>query len=118
KRLADQAGFRYVYDSQTRQYAHPSGVIVLTPKAKISLRLWGEIGCERTARRACCSKGREIVVNHLAGLSALLPLQSHHREIRRADPGDLARRQPGICCSNRVVGFFGGASISRRERAN
>ncbi len=41
KRLADQAGFRYVYDSQTRQYAHPSGVIVLTPKAKISRYVFG-----------------------------------------------------------------------------
>jgi protein SCO1/2 len=39
--LADQAGFRYVYDSQTRQYAHPSGVIVLTPEGKISRYVFG-----------------------------------------------------------------------------
>jgi protein SCO1/2 len=39
--LTDQAGFRYVYDSQTRQYAHPSGVIVLTPKGKISRYVFG-----------------------------------------------------------------------------
>jgi protein SCO1 len=40
-RLADQAGFRYVYDPQARQYAHPSGVIVLTPKGKISRYVFG-----------------------------------------------------------------------------
>jgi protein SCO1/2 len=39
--LADQAGFHYAYDSQTRQYAHPSGVIVLTPKGKISRYAFG-----------------------------------------------------------------------------
>ena len=39
--LADQAGFRYAYDPQTHQYAHPSGVIVLTPKGKISRYVFG-----------------------------------------------------------------------------
>jgi protein SCO1/2 len=39
--LANQAGFHYVYDPQTRQYAHPSGVIVLTPKGKISRYVFG-----------------------------------------------------------------------------
>jgi protein SCO1 len=39
--LAHQTGFRYVYDSQTRQYAHPSGVVVLTPKGKISRYVFG-----------------------------------------------------------------------------
>ncbi|HEU0275484.1 MAG TPA: SCO family protein [Candidatus Udaeobacter sp.] len=40
-RLADQTGFRYVYDPQTRQYAHPSGAIVLTPEGKISRYVFG-----------------------------------------------------------------------------
>jgi protein SCO1/2 len=39
--LAAQAGFRYAYDTQTHQYAHPSGVIVLTPKGKISRYVFG-----------------------------------------------------------------------------
>ena len=39
--LADQAGFRYAYDPQTHQYAHPSGVIVLTPKGKIARYVFG-----------------------------------------------------------------------------
>ncbi len=39
--LADQVGFRYVYDPQIRQYAHPNGVIVLTPKGKISRYVFG-----------------------------------------------------------------------------
>jgi protein SCO1 len=39
--LADQAGFRYAYDPQTHQYAHPSGVMVLTPTGKISRYVFG-----------------------------------------------------------------------------
>jgi protein SCO1 len=39
--LANQAGFRYAYDSQTRQYAHPSGVIILTPKGTIARYVFG-----------------------------------------------------------------------------
>ena len=29
--LADVVGFRYVYDKETRQYAHAAGIMVLTP---------------------------------------------------------------------------------------
>jgi protein SCO1/2 len=39
--LTDQTGFRYAYDPQSRQYAHPSGVIVLTPEGKISHYVFG-----------------------------------------------------------------------------
>jgi protein SCO1/2 len=39
--LAGQAGFHYAYDPETRQYAHPSGVIVLTPTGKISRYVFG-----------------------------------------------------------------------------
>ena len=30
-RIADELGYRFVYDPETRQYAHPSGIVVLTP---------------------------------------------------------------------------------------
>src|ERR1043165_4788969 len=39
--LADEVGFRYAYDPQIRQYAHPSGVVVLTPNGKISRYVFG-----------------------------------------------------------------------------
>ena len=34
--LTCEAGFHFAYDSQSNEYAHPSGVIVLTPDGKIS----------------------------------------------------------------------------------
>ena len=39
--LADEVGYRYAYDPETKQYAHPSGVIVLTPEGKISRYIFG-----------------------------------------------------------------------------
>jgi len=40
-RLTKAAGFRYVWDQQTSQFAHPSGVIVLTPEGRLSRYLFG-----------------------------------------------------------------------------
>ena len=41
KRLADEVGFQYAYDSESRQYAHPSGLIILTPQGKIARYFFG-----------------------------------------------------------------------------
>jgi protein SCO1/2 len=40
-RLTKAAGFRYAWDAATKQYAHPSGVIVLTPDGRLSKYLFG-----------------------------------------------------------------------------
>lgn len=50
--LADQTGFRYAYDPETRQYAHPSAVIVLTPEGKISRYIFGATFDARELRDA------------------------------------------------------------------
>lgn len=36
RRVATASGFHYAYDPASRQYAHPSGFIVLTPAGKVS----------------------------------------------------------------------------------
>jgi protein SCO1/2 len=35
-KLADAVGYHYVYDAKTDQYAHPDGVIMMTPEGKIA----------------------------------------------------------------------------------
>jgi protein SCO1 len=40
-RLAHAAGFRYVWDKETKQFAHPTGVIVLTPDGRLARYLFG-----------------------------------------------------------------------------
>jgi protein SCO1/2 len=41
KRVTKAAGFRYVWDEQTQQFAHPTGVIVTTPDARFARYLFG-----------------------------------------------------------------------------
>jgi protein SCO1/2 len=41
KRLADAVGFRYFYDDKKGEYAHASGIMVLTPDGKVSRYFYG-----------------------------------------------------------------------------
>jgi protein SCO1 len=41
KRVANAAGFRYVWDEQTQQYAHPTGIIIVTPDGRPARYLFG-----------------------------------------------------------------------------
>jgi protein SCO1/2 len=40
-RLAREIGFHYAYDPERKQYAHPSGIVVLTPSGAISHYCFG-----------------------------------------------------------------------------
>jgi protein SCO1/2 len=40
-RLTKAVGFRYAWDERTKQWAHPSGVVTLTPQGRISHYLFG-----------------------------------------------------------------------------
>jgi protein SCO1 len=41
QRLADAVGFEYAYDPAIQQFAHPSGIIILTPEGKVSRYFYG-----------------------------------------------------------------------------
>jgi protein SCO1/2 len=41
RRLTEAAGFRYVYDPGSRQYAHASGIIVATPQGRLYRYFYG-----------------------------------------------------------------------------
>jgi protein SCO1/2 len=41
ERLTKAAGFRYAWDADTKQFAHPSGIIVLTPDGRLARYLFG-----------------------------------------------------------------------------
>ena len=41
RRVADAVGFHYAYDPAIKQYAHPSGLVVLTPEGKVSRYFFG-----------------------------------------------------------------------------
>ena len=39
--LAEAIGFRYAYDPKLDQYAHPSGIVILTPEGKVARYFYG-----------------------------------------------------------------------------
>jgi protein SCO1/2 len=41
RRVTRAAGFRYAWDDRTRQFAHPTGVIVVTPDGRLARYLFG-----------------------------------------------------------------------------
>ena len=41
RQLAAAVGFRYVYDKESQQFAHASGILVLTPQGRVSRVLYG-----------------------------------------------------------------------------
>jgi protein SCO1 len=41
ERLTKAAGFRYAWDAETKQFAHPSGIVVLTPDGRLARYLFG-----------------------------------------------------------------------------
>lgn len=41
KRLADSVGFRYAWDEPTKQFAHASGIMILTPEGKLARYFYG-----------------------------------------------------------------------------
>jgi protein SCO1/2 len=41
KTLADEIGFHYAYDAGLKEYAHPSGFVVLTPEGKVAHYFFG-----------------------------------------------------------------------------
>ncbi len=41
ERVASDVGFHYLYDTETKQYAHPSGFVVLTPEGRIARYFFG-----------------------------------------------------------------------------
>ncbi|MFO1498545.1 MAG: SCO family protein [Verrucomicrobiota bacterium] len=41
KSLADAVGFQYAYDQASKQFAHPSGLVVVTPQGRLSRYFYG-----------------------------------------------------------------------------
>lgn len=41
QKLADQVGFQFAYDEASKQFAHPSGIVILTPEGKVARYYFG-----------------------------------------------------------------------------
>ncbi|MBX3179757.1 MAG: SCO family protein [Candidatus Hydrogenedentes bacterium] len=63
--LAETVGFRYYYDETAGQYAHDSGVMILTPKGKVSSYYLGIEYIPRNLRTALQAAGANSIGDYL-----------------------------------------------------
>ncbi|MGI9115436.1 MAG: SCO family protein [Chthoniobacterales bacterium] len=73
-RLAESIGYRFAYDETTRQFAHPSAIMVLTPAGKVSRYFPGIEYPPREVRLALI----EASVNHIGSFADQLFLLCFH----------------------------------------
>jgi protein SCO1/2 len=62
-RLTRAVGFRYVWDDETRQFAHPAGILVATPEGRISHYLFGVEYSPKDLRLALVASGEGQIGN-------------------------------------------------------
>jgi protein SCO1/2 len=112
-RLTDTVGFHYAYDPATRQFAHASGIVILTPDGRVARYFFGVNYDPRELQAALTSAGaREIS----SPIEKLLLLCFHYNPIN-GKYGILimrAMRVGGALTLVAVFGFLG--VLIRRER--
>jgi protein SCO1/2 len=111
--LAEAAGFHYRYDPRSRQYAHPSGLVVVTPKGIVSTYFLGvDFPADQMApalRRAAAEKTGSSVFSLL-----FVCFQGGSPEGRY---GGLIWTVLSVSVALTVAGVFGGiAWMLRQER--
>ena len=86
KQLAQAVGFRYAYDPDSKQYAHASVIMVLTPEGRISRYFYGIQYPERDLRLGLVEASQGKIGSPVDQvLAVLLSLRSAHGKIRAAD---------------------------------
>lgn len=76
--VADQVGFQFVFDPASGQYAHPSGIVVITPDGKIAQYFFGVSFPSGELREALRKAGQRQIGSPARNLlmlcSSLMPL--------------------------------------------
>ena len=111
--LTDELGYRYAYDPQIKQYAHPSAVIVLTPDGKISRYVFG-VTFNSTELRDALAAAKEGKSGSV--LSQLFLLCYHYNPITGKYGGLILSilRVASVVTLLAIIGFV--ALMVRRDR--
>ncbi len=95
KALTDAVGYHYKYDAATDQFAHASGIMVLTPEGRLSRYFYGVEYAPRDVRLGLVEASQnKIGTAGRPDSAVLLPLRPGHGQVRRRgdEHGALCRR--------------------------
>jgi protein SCO1/2 len=113
--LTRAVGFRYAWDEQTRQFAHPAGVVVLTPEGKISRYLYGVEYAPKDLRLAIVESAARRIGNPIDQLL----LYCYQYDPRTGRYGAVVMRIVRVAGAATVLALSGFIALMlRRDRAS
>jgi protein SCO1/2 len=101
RKLTDSAGFHYSRDPVSGEYAHPSGIVIVSPNGKISQYLFGVQFDSKKLQRALEAAGRDKTGNWVEEIL----LYCFHYDPRQSQRGPLVMKVM------RTVGALGALSL-------
>jgi protein SCO1/2 len=113
-RVTKAAGFRYVWDEDTKQFAHPTGVIVLTPDGRLARYLFGIEYGPRDLRYALV----EASNGNLGNVADALLLYCYHYDPMTGRYGFIIMRAIRLAGAATVIalGSFIAIMVRREKR--
>ena len=112
-RLADAVGFHYAYDPISKQYSHPSGLVILTPEGKVSRYFFGVTFDAGQLQSALAEAGQRRVGSRI---EELLLVCFHYNPIHgRYGPQIMTAVRVAALGTVLMLGLLI-ASLARRER--
>jgi protein SCO1/2 len=111
--LTDAAGFEYVWDAQSKQFAHPSGIVIATPDGRLSRYFFGIEYAPRDVKFALMESSAGRIGN---AIDRLL-LYCYHYDPATGSYGFVAMSAVRLGGAVTVVALVGFVVMSlRRER--
>ena len=111
--LTKAAGFSYVWDDDTRQFAHASGIVVATPAGKLSRYFFGIDYSSRDVKFALIESSNEKI----GSLADRLLLYCYHYDPNTGNYGFVAMRAVRIGGAVTLAALMGFVLVSLRREA-
>ena len=111
--LTSAAGFNFSWDEASHQFAHPSGIVVVTPAGKVSRYFFGIDYAPRDVKFALIESSNEKI----GTLAERLLLYCYHYDPAKGNYGFVARRAVRIGGGITLLALAGFVVVSlRRDR--
>jgi protein SCO1/2 len=109
--LTQAAGFGYVWDEASQQFAHPSGIMVATPAGRLSRYFFGIDYSPRDLKFALM----ESAFDRIGSLADQLLLYCYHYDAERGNYGFVAMRAVRIGGAVTLLALVGFVFVSLRR---
>ncbi len=112
--LTKAAGFNFTWDEDSHQFAHPSGIVVVTPQGKVSRYFFGIDYAPRDVKFALVESSNEKI----GSLADRLLLYCYHYDPTKGNYGFVAMRAVRVGGALTILALVGFVFVSLRKEAN